>query len=53
MPKPILAMTDEFAEREGDTRSVLLTRTVIQYVQRKVHAELDEIDVQFPSTRAD
>ncbi len=53
MPKPILAMTDEFAEREGDTRSVLLTRAVIQYVQRKVHAELDEIDVQFPSTRAD
>ena len=53
MPKPILAMTDEIAEREGDTRSALLTRAVIQYVQRKVHAELDEIDVQFPSTRAD
>ena len=53
MPKPILAMTDEFAEREGDTRSALLTRAVIQYVQRKVHAELDELDVQFPTIPAD
>jgi len=48
MPKPILAMTDEIAEREGDTRSALLTRAIIQYVQRKVDAELDDIDVQFP-----
>ncbi len=48
MPKPILAMTDEIAEREGDTRSAILTRAIIQYVQRKVDAELDDIDVQFP-----
>lgn len=48
MPKPILAMTDEIAEREGDTRSALLTRAVIQYVQRKVDAELDDVDVHFP-----
>ena len=53
MPKPILAMADEFAEREGDTRSALLTRAVIQYVQRKVRSELEEIDVQFPSSTAD
>ena len=49
MPKPILAMTDEIAEREGDTRSALLTRAVIQYVQRKLDAELDDVDVEFPS----
>ena len=53
MPKPILAMTDEIAEREGDTRSALLTRAIIQYVQRKDDAELDDIDVQFPSSSSD
>ncbi len=53
MPKPILDMTDEIAEKEGDTRSAILTRAVIQYVQRKVHAELDDIEVQFPSSAAD
>ena len=53
MPKPILAMTDEIAEREGDTRSALLARAIIQYVQRKVDAELDDIDVQFPSSSTD
>lgn len=49
MPKPILAMTDEIAEREGDTRSALLTRAVIQYAQRKLDAEMDDVDVEFPS----
>ena len=49
MPKPILAMTDEIAEREGDTRSALLTRAVIQYAQRKLDAEQDDVDVEFPS----
>ena len=53
MPKPILAMTDEIAEREGDTRSALLTRAVIQYVQRKLDAELDDVDVQFPNQLAE
>ena len=53
MPKPILAMTDEIAEREGDTRSALLTRAVIQYVQRKLDAELDDVDAQFRSSQAD
>ena len=53
MPKPILAMTDEIAEREGDTRSALLTRAIIQYVQRKIDAELDDVDVQFPSSSPD
>ena len=53
MPKPILAMTDEFAEREGDTRSALITHAVIQCVQRKVDAELDDVDVQFPGQLAE
>lgn len=53
MPKPILAMTDEMAEREGDTRSALLTRAVIQYAQRKLDVELDDAEAQFPGQPAE
>ena len=38
MPAPILALTDESARREGETRSGFLARAVLEYAQRKAVA---------------
>ena len=36
MPARVLAIVDETAAREGDTRSGLLTRAALTYVERRV-----------------
>ena len=38
MPAPILALTDDVARREGETRSGFLARAVLEYAQRKAVA---------------
>ncbi len=35
MPARVLAIVDETAAREGDTRSGLLTRAALNYVERR------------------
>ena len=38
MPAPILAVADEVAKREGDSRSGFLARAVLQYAERRAAA---------------
>lgn len=38
MPAPILALTDEVARKEGESRSGFLARAVLHYAQRKAVA---------------
>ena len=40
MPERVLAIADEAANREGESRSGLLTRAVLQYVERQARRNI-------------